>query len=237
MNPALGDYHLQSTAGSWHGGTFSADGADSPCIDAGDPTAPVGAEPAPNGGRINLGAYGGTAQASKTAAGRVVTVVSPNGGEIWRGTNTITWLTTGQAGATVIRSIGILRRWRNHLASDRWRCCPCLHRRSVPLGHSAVDSGVRCRVRATCNQDPATADISDANFMIHNTGLNFYVNDASTSNDVYCTAVGDDGNDGLSPATPKATVQAILAVRSEPGDTVLWTRACIACEQHPGVGF
>jgi hypothetical protein len=47
-----GDYHLQS---------------ESPCIDAGDPNSPVGLEPEPNGGRINLGAYGGTNQASKSS--------------------------------------------------------------------------------------------------------------------------------------------------------------------------
>ena len=223
VNSTLGDYHLQSTAGSWHGGTFSADGADSPCIDAGDPTMPVGAEPAPNGARINLGAYGGTAQASKTAAGRVVTVVSPNGGEIWRGTNTITWLTPGQGwgngdtlnleyssdGGMTWNPIAGASALAYSVGAFSWNTLP-------------MPSGARYRVRVICNQDPATADISDANFMIHNTGLNFYVNDASTSDDVYCTAVGDDGNDGLSPATPKATVQAILdAYDLEPGDTVL----------------
>ena len=35
-------------------------------IDAGDPNSPVGKEPEPNGGRINMGAYGGTSQASKS---------------------------------------------------------------------------------------------------------------------------------------------------------------------------
>jgi len=44
-----GDYHLA---------------VGSPCIDAGDPSTPVGFEPEPNGGRINLGVYGGTADAS-----------------------------------------------------------------------------------------------------------------------------------------------------------------------------
>src|SRR5262249_33588975 len=34
---------------------------DSPTIDAGNPADPVGLEPAPNGGRINLGSDGGTA--------------------------------------------------------------------------------------------------------------------------------------------------------------------------------
>ncbi|MBQ6327471.1 MAG: hypothetical protein IJI35_00520 [Kiritimatiellae bacterium] len=38
----------------------------SPAIDTGDPSDPVGAEPEPNGGVVNLGAYGGTAEASKS---------------------------------------------------------------------------------------------------------------------------------------------------------------------------
>jgi hypothetical protein len=38
----------------------------SPCIDAGDPNGSIGWEPFPNGGVINMGAYGGTAEASKS---------------------------------------------------------------------------------------------------------------------------------------------------------------------------
>jgi hypothetical protein len=36
----------------------------SPCIDAGDPASDYSSEPEPNGGRINMGAYGGTAEAA-----------------------------------------------------------------------------------------------------------------------------------------------------------------------------
>jgi predicted outer membrane repeat protein len=63
-----GDYHLKSRAGRWDAGSESwvVDDVTSPCIDAGDPNSPVGDEPQPNGGRINMGAYGGTAQASKS---------------------------------------------------------------------------------------------------------------------------------------------------------------------------
>ena len=60
------DYHLQSAAGRWSEGVWVIDAVDSPGIDAGDPCDPVGMEPVPNGGRMNIGAYGGTAQASKT---------------------------------------------------------------------------------------------------------------------------------------------------------------------------
>jgi hypothetical protein len=38
----------------------------SPAIDAGDPAGPVGQEPLPHGGVVNMGVYGGTAEASKS---------------------------------------------------------------------------------------------------------------------------------------------------------------------------
>ena len=63
-----GDYHLKSQAGRWDpkSGGWVQDVVTSPCIDTGDPKTPVGLEPAPNGNRINMGAYGGTAEASKS---------------------------------------------------------------------------------------------------------------------------------------------------------------------------
>jgi len=66
----LGDYHLMSKAGRWDpmAGAWVQDTLTSPCIDAGDPTWPVGLEPSPNGDRINVGAYGGTSQASISPA-------------------------------------------------------------------------------------------------------------------------------------------------------------------------
>jgi len=68
------DYHLKSQAGRWDAGSQSwvQDDVTSPCIDAGNTNSPIGNEPFPNGGRINMGAYGGTAQASKSYFGRPV---------------------------------------------------------------------------------------------------------------------------------------------------------------------
>ncbi len=67
-----GDYHLKSQVGRWDpaGQSWGVDEVTSPCIDAGDPNSPVGDEPEPNGGRINMGAYGGTAAASKSYLGK-----------------------------------------------------------------------------------------------------------------------------------------------------------------------
>ena len=65
------DHHLRSQAGRWEPSsqTWVTDAVTSPAIDAGDPASPIGYEPFPNGGRINMGAYGGTAEASKSYFG------------------------------------------------------------------------------------------------------------------------------------------------------------------------
>lgn len=66
------DFHLRSTGGRFDpaanggAGGFVVDAQHSPAIDAGDPAAAFAAEPLPNGGRVNLGAYGNTSEASKS---------------------------------------------------------------------------------------------------------------------------------------------------------------------------
>ncbi|MBN2270614.1 MAG: hypothetical protein JXN61_08375 [Sedimentisphaerales bacterium] len=68
---ANNDYHLKSQAGRWdpNDELWTMDDVTSPCIDAGDPMSPIGLEPFPNSGLINMGAYGGTAEASKSYFG------------------------------------------------------------------------------------------------------------------------------------------------------------------------
>lgn len=63
-----GDYHLQSVSGRWDANSQSwvKDDMNSPCIDAGDPSSDWTAELWPHGKRINIGAYGGTLEASMT---------------------------------------------------------------------------------------------------------------------------------------------------------------------------
>ncbi len=87
-----GDYHLKSQAGRWdpNNESWVQDDVTSPCIDAGDPNSPIGDEPFPNGGRVNMGAYGGTAEASKSYFGEPVaeTIVA---GDI-NGDGKVDWL-------------------------------------------------------------------------------------------------------------------------------------------------
>lgn len=61
-----GDYHLKSETGRWDPDVQSwvQDDLTSPCVDAGDPNWILVGELWPHGNRVNIGAYGNTAQAS-----------------------------------------------------------------------------------------------------------------------------------------------------------------------------
>jgi hypothetical protein len=63
-----GDYHLKSIAGRWSpsSNAWVSDTVNSPGIDAGSPLSDYSNEPQYNGGRINVGVYGNTSQASLT---------------------------------------------------------------------------------------------------------------------------------------------------------------------------
>ena len=66
VDPEHGDYHLRSNRGRYwpEHDVWILDQMTSPCIDGGDPNAEPLDELMPNGDRINMGAYGGTLQAS-----------------------------------------------------------------------------------------------------------------------------------------------------------------------------
>ena len=81
------DFHLQSVAGRWDADQerWVVDHDHSPGIDTGDPASDWTAETWPNGQRINMGAFGGTAQASKsqtTGGNTILTISSTTGGSV-----------------------------------------------------------------------------------------------------------------------------------------------------------
>ena len=63
---AGGDYHLRSQRGRYRATTqeWILDDVTSPCVDGGEPWVNPSAERMPNGGRLNMGAFGGTYYAS-----------------------------------------------------------------------------------------------------------------------------------------------------------------------------
>ena len=66
VDPDNDDYHIRSERGRYwpEHDIWVLDKVTSPCVDGGDSDADIFNEPMPNGGRINIGAYGGTAEAS-----------------------------------------------------------------------------------------------------------------------------------------------------------------------------
>jgi hypothetical protein len=66
VDPDNGDYHIRSERGRYwpEHDIWVLDKVTSPCVDSGDSKDDTLNEPMPHGGRINIGAYGGTMEAS-----------------------------------------------------------------------------------------------------------------------------------------------------------------------------
>lgn len=131
------DFHLASTFG-WFSNTggpfFSIPPAytvatDSPSIDAGDPADAVGSETADNGGRIDQGAYGGTAEAARSG--------DPNYGNTWTGWSILHGSPT------------------SYTASDSWNNANNWSRKTVPDS----TQNVLIPDRSGVDEDLATAGI------------------------------------------------------------------------------
>ena len=105
------DFHLKSTEGRWTESGWITDVGDSPCIYLGDPTDDYSNEPAPNGGRINMGAYGNTEEASKSPGAATGTisgnVTDSNGTAIINATVTdgTLFATTNETGGYTIEDV------------------------------------------------------------------------------------------------------------------------------------
>lgn len=224
------DLHLQSTAGSYHGGAWTADALNSPGIDAGIGDAAQEPEPnrasisSPELGQRNLGAYGGTPQASKTPWEAIFRMVSPLGGERLLDPGTtlpISWHWSGRDWAAG-ETISIL------VSSDggaTFNAIPGAEDLAVTAGAYETDMtawppSAAYRIRVTRNSDGTILDETTSNFRF-GLGAFFYVNDGTTNLDLWCSTMGDDANDGATPATPKASLQDLLADHKlEPGDVV-----------------
>jgi len=127
--PALGgDYHLKSFYGRYEPlySEWVMDNEHSPCIDAGDPKDPVGAEPTPNGKRINMGAFGGTSQASKGAGPLLFHVDRANGNDS----------NTGRSRATAFATIQ--RAVDEAIDGDTVLVWPGVYREEVTFNRKAV---------------------------------------------------------------------------------------------------
>ena len=236
VNPAAGDFHVQSQTGAFVGGTLGvfvnpvtglpvkaagtlqAFATHSKAIDRGDAALAIGLEPAPNGGFVEIGAYGGTQQASLSLP-QFIIVSSPDGGEFVQQGRVfnINWRSFAVAGAVdidILTGNGAIR-LATGTANDgqfAWTPDPAI----FPVG-------TNFQVRVSSSANPAINDTSDNAFSIVAPTHTYYVDDTSNTGDQYTPdADGNDANDGLTPFTPKATIQSVLATYAlGAGDTIL----------------
>lgn len=173
-----------------------------------------------NGSRINLGAYGGTEYASKTPSEseRILLVLNVDG--FVKGIYKLEWFPIGlnwQTGDTLkieySNNNGIS--WNliaeSALAEDGFYFWET----------TSLPDSPYYKIRITSNEDSNVYKESEDWFYVHNGPIHYYVNDDSNDLDEWCTGVGNDANNGLTPATPKASVQAILDVFDlETGDII-----------------
>ena len=196
----------------------------SPAIDRGDPLSTFSQEPTPNGGFVNLGAYGNTPQASKSLD-QFLTVLTPNGNEIW------------------LQDQAFEIAWRNFPLGDPMDLVDLELIRDgdggflVPIATVMANSGsfqwviptsvpeaTDYRVRVTRSDGTQLTDDSDATFSVSAAVNNYYVNvegDIDFADNQYTSAAGDDANSGLAPDSPMASVAAVLqAYDLGDGDTI-----------------
>jgi len=222
------NYHLQSTAGSYKGepftapagGVFTVDTNLSFCIDAGQPASAFGNEPPDNGGRVNIGAFGNSADASLSPGSPAILLTQPNGNIEWFGVQTVTWITRGPW----LTNDTVLLEYSDD-GGGSWNLITnglAFASGSYAWDTTGVTPGTNFLLRVSRTGDAPTADASDAAFTVSASGpRTYYVNDTNTVDDLFTTAGGSDANDGLTPATPKATVQSVLDTYNlEGGDTV-----------------
>ncbi|MDP2325325.1 MAG: hypothetical protein Q8N51_15040, partial [Gammaproteobacteria bacterium] len=219
-DPDNGDFHLKSAGGRYRPGVgWVYDTTSSPLIDAGSPQS-MGwtAEPDPNGRQLNIGLYGGTAEASKTGTNGSVRVIKFKDGGAGSGMIDLTW-SVGSAATNYTVCIeyspdkgvtwtNIVCGWPANYRSYAWN--------SVPYGRSAL-----ARWRLFCMENNEIGDTSGI-FGLRNGGtIPYYVNDASTNGDVYCTAIGQSTNSGASVDSPLDSVERLIGrYKIEPGDTI-----------------
>lgn len=221
------DFHIASTAGSYHGGDWIVDVFDSPALDAGDPNdavtednpqgMPLGDPRATqDGDRVNLGAYGNTGQASRSPT-TSLHVTSPNGFEKFRvgHAETIRWNALGVAGTVNIDV--------SNDGGANWSSIVAGTANDGQFDWSPTDYTLNGLIRVSSPANPALFDTSDAGFTVGDATTAYYVNDVfdGPTVDQYATAAGSNANTGTRPSDPMASLSALLAAYDlAPGDTV-----------------
>ncbi len=218
---AGGDYHLKSSAGRYFEGIWMTDLQNSPAIDAGNPGSAFGHELDPNGGRINLGAYGNTEQASKTSASPWLGTMSLNDGGAVRGTNVVLrWLARGAG----MDEETVTLQYRPDPSGGWITIVSGLPAAagSYTWDTTQFESSLFAKWRVVLDSNPGVYyGETDNEFSVRNDPQDFFVNNG-VFHDIYTTAPGSPANDGLTPATPKSSIQDLLDTYDTVGGDVIY---------------
>lgn len=225
VDPAENNFHLQSMHGWFENGeiapvidaetgtpvfpeaTVQVSATQSPGIDRGDDTTDVTDEPDPNGNFVNIGAYGNTAYASQSPE-EYVLITRPQIEATWPMEQTfeIRWRSHDFEGEVDIR---LLREGESEpaLAIGDGVANTGSYSWTLPDDLTVADD---YRIEIERSDDAPLVTQSLTTFAIVEPINEYFVNDDEVIDNGYTTAEGDNSNDGLSPATPKASVRAIL---------------------------
>ncbi|MEO1530467.1 MAG: right-handed parallel beta-helix repeat-containing protein, partial [Planctomycetota bacterium] len=193
--------------------------AFSPAIDTGDPSRDAAAEPVPNGGRVNIGAFGGTVDAA-TSTTSALYFLTPSP---WQKLRVGDLLTIDfQALGTQTDRVEV------DLTSDDGFTWTNLTT-EASLGSDGrgqfewiIDSALAgFDIRLQLRNPNGNEQVVSSTLHVSDGGTVYFINDDDPNGDTYTSAIGDDRNDGRSPATPMRTLSALLeAYDLSEGDTV-----------------
>ncbi|MEM7391299.1 MAG: right-handed parallel beta-helix repeat-containing protein, partial [Verrucomicrobiota bacterium] len=222
----MDDFHPEAQGGRFDPDLMAyvmTDLTNSPLIDAGNPAADFSNESMPDGGRVNIGLWGNTSEASLPDAfgGNIKTISLRDGGVAEGAAYPLYWVAMGQAtGHTVTIEY-------SPDDGNSWTQLVTGVAASAGVFNWNADShasSVMARWRITSETLGFVTDTTDI-FTLRsaaNPNFTFYVNDAGTVGDDYTTAAGTNTASGTTPADPLDSVQAVID-RYEllPGDTIL----------------
>lgn len=214
------DFHLKTVypSGRYQVGVgWTNDTESSLLIDAG--FGPGANELSPSGACANIGLYGDTWEASKTPTNSRLTAITVNDGGRFEGSNMLYWAASGDVTGHTARL---------EFSADNgatWQLI--VSNVDVSAGgygwnSLGYTSSIVSLWRMVSEYDPAVSDVTDDRFALRNDPLYFYVNDSTTADDIYCSAVGNGTNWGIYAYAPQNSIQNVLDDWDlEPGDTIL----------------
>ncbi|MCX6348179.1 MAG: hypothetical protein NTV79_01565, partial [Candidatus Aureabacteria bacterium] len=156
-----------------------------------------------------------------SAFAQTIDLISPDtSGLVWSGANDIAWTTSTfgwTTGDTVklewttsgIAYIQFAKKLPYTLHSFRW--------------YTTTLRNGDYKVRIAKSDAPLVFDESASFFQLTNPviGKAYFVNDTDLTNDIYCSAIGSNFNNGTSPSTPKWNLQSVIDTYTlGPGDVV-----------------